>query len=176
MKEQGNIVYGPIIFISNKKKPSHPFKVLYNVANSNVECQTDSCFRYKSFKFCSHTVAVAVHLKIFETYISKVKRSSTKDFVDNLVDISRNPNAGQKKTKSTQKRKGKANKKPEKVMKHVDPCDVYGSPIQQPKQPKPPPNGYIVTLLKFIHRGVSLHVIAAVENFSIKVTLTHQEI
>ena len=159
MKEQGNIVYGPIgsniIFISNKKKPSNPFKVLYNVANSKVECQTDSCFRYKSFKFCSHTVAVAVHLKIFETYISKVKRSSTKDFVDNVVDISRNPNAGQKKNKSTQKRKGKANKKPEKVMKHVDPCDVYGSPVQQPKQPNPSPNGYIVTLLKFVHRNVS---------------------
>ena len=143
------------IFISNKKKPSNPFKVLYNVANSKVECQTDSCFHYKSFKFCSHTVAVAVHLKIFETYISKVKRSSTKDFVDNVVDISRNPNAGQKKNKSTQKRKGKANKKPEKVMKHVDPCDVYGSPVQQPKQPNPPPNGYIVTLLKFVHRNVS---------------------
>ena len=117
LKEQGNIVYGPIgsniIFISNKKKPF--FKVLYDVANSKVECQTDSCFRYKSFKFCSHTVAVAVHLKIFETYISKVKRSSTKDFVDNVVDISRNPNAGQKKTKSTQKRKGKANKNPKKL-------------------------------------------------------------
>ena len=139
------------------KKSSNPFKVLYNVANSKVECQTDSCFHYKSFKFCSHTVAVAVHLKIFETYISKVKRSSTKPVepVDNLVDISRNPNAGQKKTKSTQKRKGKANKKPEKVMKHVDPCDVYGSPVQQPKQPNPPPNGYIVTLLKFVHRNVS---------------------
>ena len=73
------------------------FKVLYNAANSKVECQTDSCFRYKSFKFCSHTVAVAVHLNIFETYISKVKESSTKYFVDNVVDITRNPNAGQKK-------------------------------------------------------------------------------
>ena len=79
------------------KKSSNPFKVLYNVANSKVECQTDSCFDYKSFKFCSHTVAVAVHLKIFETYISKVKGSSTKYFVDNVVDITRNPNAGQKK-------------------------------------------------------------------------------
>ena len=47
-----------------------------------------------TFKFSSHTVAVAVYLKIFETYISKVKRSSAKDFVDNVVDISRNPNAG----------------------------------------------------------------------------------
>ena len=71
------------------------------------------------------------------------------------MDISRNPNAGQKKNKSTQKRKGKANKKPEKVMKHVDPCDVYGSPVQQPKQPNSPLNGYIVTLLKFVHRNVS---------------------
>ena len=33
-------------------------------------------------------------------------------------------------------------------MKHVDPCDVYGSPAQQPKEANP--NGYIVTLLKFI--------------------------
>ena len=101
LKEQSNIVYGPIgsniIFISNMKKSSNPFKVLYNVANSKVECQTYSCFHYKSFRFCSHIVAVAVYLKIFETYISKVKWSSTKDFVDNVVDISRNPNAGQKK-------------------------------------------------------------------------------
>ena len=94
------------IFISNKKKPSNPFKVLYNVANSKVECQTDSCFHYKSFKFCSHTVAVAVHLKIFETQISKVKRSYTKNFVDNMVDISQNPNAGQK-TKPNPLKKGK---------------------------------------------------------------------
>ena len=105
LKEQSNIVYGPIgsniIFISNMKKSSNPFKVLYNVANSKGECQTDSCFRYKSFKFCSHTV---VHLKIFDTSISKVKRSSTKDLVDNLVDISPNPNASQKKNKSTQKK------------------------------------------------------------------------
>ena len=40
-------------------------------------------------------------------------------------------------------------------MKHVDPCDVYGSPVQQPKHPNPQPNGYIVTLLKFIHSNVS---------------------
>ena len=47
--------------------------------------------------------------------------------------------------------KGKANNKPGEVMEHVEPCDVYGSPVQQPKQPNPPPNGYIVTLLKFVH-------------------------
>ena len=71
------------------------------------------------------------------------------------MDISRNPNAGQKKNKSAQKRKRKANKKPEKNMKHIAPCDVYGSPVQQPKQPIPPPKGYIDTLLKFDHRNVS---------------------
>ena len=72
-----------------------------------------------------------------------------------MVNICQNPNAGQKKNKFTQKRKGKANNKPEKVMKHVDPCDVYGSSVQQPKLPNPPPNGYIVTLLKFIHSNAS---------------------
>ena len=51
--------------------------------------------------------------------------------------------------------KGKAKKKPKKVMKHVDPCDVYGNLIQQPQQLNPPPNGCIVTLLKFVHRNVS---------------------
>ena len=40
-------------------------------------------------------------------------------------------------------------------MKYVDPCDVYGRPVQQPKQPNSPPNGYIVTLLKFVHSSVS---------------------
>ena len=159
LKGQGNIAYGPIgsniIFIGNNKKSSNLFKVLYNVTNSKVECQTDPCFRYKSFKFSSHTVAVAVYLKIFENYISKVKRSSTKDFVDNVVDISRNPNAGQRTTNPLKKGKEKQTKKLEKFMGHVDPCDVYGSPVQQPKQPNPPPNSYIVTLLKFVHRNVS---------------------
>ena len=32
---------------------------------------------------------------------------------------------------------------------------VYGSPVQQPKQPNPKPNGYIVILLKFVHRNAS---------------------
>ena len=146
-----------IIFIGTKKTLLNPLKVLHHVANSKVECQIDSCFCYKSFKSCSHTVAVAAHLKIFEIYISKIKRSSLKDFVDNVVDISRNPNIGQTKTKFTQKRKRKANKKAENVMKHVDPCDVYGSPVQQPKQPNSPPNGYIVTLLKFVHRKLYHH-------------------
>ena len=114
LKEQSNIVYGPI----SNKKPSNPFKVLYNVANSKVECQADSCFRYKSFKFCSHTVAVAVHLKIFETYISKVKRSSTKYFVDHVVNICRNPNAGQKKTNPLKKGK----RKPTKTRKSYETC------------------------------------------------------
>ena len=139
MKEQGNIVSGPtdsnIIFTGNRKKSANLLqadsqKVVYNVPNNKTECETDSCFCYKSFKFCSRTFAIAVHLK--RSYISKVKRSSRNDFVDNVVEISRNPNAGQKKAKSTQKRKGKTNKKPEKVMKHVDPCDVYGSAVRQP--------------------------------------------
>ena len=139
MKEQGNIASGPtdsnIIFTGNGKKPANlsqqdSQKVLYNVLNNKIECQTDSRFCYKSFKYCSHTVAIAVQLK--RSYMSKVKRYSTNGFADNVVEISRNPNAGQKKAKSTQKMTRKANKKPEKVMKHVDPSSVYVSAVQQP--------------------------------------------
>ena len=36
-----------------------------------------------------------------------------------MADISRYPNAGQEKNKSTQKRKAKANNKPTKVMKKI---------------------------------------------------------
>ena len=41
-----------------------------------------------------------------------------------------------------------------KVRKDIDPCDVYGSLVQQPKQPNRPPNGHIVTLLRFIWSNV----------------------
>ena len=53
------------------------------------------------------------------------------------------------------KKERESEQKPEKIMKHVDPCDVYGSPVQQPKQPNLPPTGFIVTLLKFVHSNVS---------------------
>ena len=54
----------------------------------------------------------------------------------------------------SKERTGKGNNKPKKVRKYVDPCDVYGTPVQLPKRPNPPPNGYIITLLKFICSNV----------------------
>ena len=54
----------------------------------------------------------------------------------------------------SKERKAKANNKPQKSRKHVDPFDVCDSPVQQPKRPNPPPNGYIVTLLEFICSNV----------------------
>ena len=41
-------------------------------------------------------------------------------------------------------------------MKHVHPWDVQDDPVQQPKQPNLPPNGYIVILLKFIYSNISI--------------------
>ena len=175
LKGQGNIAYGPIgsniIFIGNKKKSSNLFKVLYNVTNSKVECQTDPCFRYKSFKFSSHTVAVAVYLNIFETYISKVKRSSTKDFVDNVVDISRNPNAGQRTTNPLKKGKEKQTKNPKNLWDMLIRATFM---VVQFNSLNSPIHHRIATLLPSSNSftGMSPHVIAAVENFTIKVTLT----
>ena len=105
-------------------------------------CQTGDNFFYGSEV---HSLLIP-----FSKESMKVKKASNFG-----VDVSWNPNAGQKKTISTQKKKGKANKNPEKVVKHVDLCDDYGSPVHQPKQPNPPPNGCIVILLKFVHSNVS---------------------
>ena len=157
MKEQGNIVSGPtdsnIIFTRNRKKSANLLqrdsqKVLYNVANNKIECQTDSCFCYKSFKFCSHTVAIAVHLK--KSYISKVKRSSRNDFVDNwwrLVEILMLP---RKKPNPRKKGRGKQTKNPKKLWNMLIRAAFmvvqFDSLIR---------HCYIVTLLKFVHRIVS---------------------
>ena len=128
-----------------------------------------------TFKFRSHTVAVAVYLKIFETYISKVKRSSTKDFVDNVVDISRNPNAGQRKTNPLKKGKGKQTKNPKNLWDMLIRATFM---VVQFNSLNSPIHHRIATLLPSSNSftGMSPHVIAAVEKFTIKVTLTHQEI
>ena len=127
-------------------------------------------FLLKSFKFSSHNVAVAVHLKIFETYISKVKRSSTKDFVDNVVDISRNPSADQKKkTNPLKKGKGKQTKNPEELRIMliratfmVVQSNSLNSQIHRQIATLPPSSNSFT--------AISLHIIAEVENFTIKVT------
>ena len=139
----------------------------------NVKQILGSC--YKSCKFSRHNVAVAVHLKIFETYTSNVKRSSTKDFVDNVVNISRNPTADQKKSKPTQKRKGKANKNSGRVMNMLIRATFM---VVQSNSLNSQIYHQIATLPSSsnLFTAISIHVIAEVENFTMKVTLAHQEI
>ena len=63
-------------------------------------------------------------------------------------------------------------------MKHVHPSDVQDDPVQQPKQPNLPPNGYIVILLKFVYSNISICQSCGGKfylNF-FKPTLTHKEI
>ena len=81
-----------------------------------VTCLSKSCVRYKSFKVCCHTVAIANKLNVLSTLISKLNaKSTTEQALMNSANVSRDKNCGKKKTKATQKRKGPSSNKPQKI-------------------------------------------------------------
>ena len=62
-----------------------------------VTCLSKSCVRYKSFKVCCHTVAIANKLNVLSTLISKLNaKSTTEQALMNSANISRNKNCGKK--------------------------------------------------------------------------------
>ena len=72
-----------------------------------VTCLSRLCVRYKSFKVCCHTVAIANKVNVLSTLISKLNaKSTTEQVLMNSANVSRDKNCGKKKTKATQKRKG----------------------------------------------------------------------
>ena len=63
-----------------------------------------NCFQYKSYKICSHSVAIAEKYACLKTFVAIVKKNPA--CLNDLV-ISRQPvNTGKKTISSTQKRKG----------------------------------------------------------------------
>ena len=98
-----------------------PVPVEYDtrVTRRVVTCLSKSCVRYKSFKVCCHTVAIANKLNVLSTLISKLNtKSKTEHALMNSANVSREKNCGKRKTKATQKRKGpSSNNKPQKIAK-----------------------------------------------------------
>ena len=95
-----------------------PVPVEYDILVNGqvVTCLSKSCFRYKSFKVCCHTVAITNKLNVLSTLISKLNaKSTTEQALMNSANASRDENCGKKKTKATQKRKGQSSNKPQKV-------------------------------------------------------------
>ena len=72
------------------------------------------CLRFKSYKICSHTVAVAEYNEELHKLVEYFKKHS-KNRINDLIDVNLSSNVGQKKTKSTKKKNGLTQSKASKT-------------------------------------------------------------
>ena len=118
---------------------------------------------------CSHTVAIAFELNIFALYIKKAERRNSNHPLTNAINFGKQKDAGKKKSQSTSKRKGPANSKSEKVIKLVNPDNenisfsnnnvglvISDIATPKPSSPNPFPNQYVLGILQFCHKQVSV--------------------
>ena len=81
INRKGRIAAGPdgsnIYYCYNKKNIRMPVPVEYDtrVNGQVVTCLSKLCVRYKSFKVCCHTVAIANKLNVLSTLISKLNEN-----------------------------------------------------------------------------------------------------
>ena len=73
----------------------------------DVSCES-SCLRWSSYKLCSHTIAVAQKEGILGDFIKKYAKSKRQPNLTNLAKQDVPKGCGQKATKATQRRKGRA--------------------------------------------------------------------
>ena len=174
LSKSNHIVAGPfgsnIFTVSNTAKPKSPYLINYDISKRIVSCDPSICVRYRAFEICSHTVAIAFKLEIFQPYIAKNDKRCAKGLVSKVANSQKNKNAGKKRSKATQRRKGPANKKPTRVETLVDPADganinngnnvnsvqidTTNILLQNPMQNQHHP--YHITLLMFCHPNVSV--------------------
>ena len=127
-----------------------PFQVIIS-DNGDGSCKGATCPCFTSFKVCQHILAVTIEQQILDKFISLYKSKENVQLI-NMVNIGKEKNAGRRKTKSTQKRRGPANQKQVEVKRVVLPCDDI---IAKPTLPEPAPNQCILSMLKICHRYVS---------------------
>ena len=168
--------FGNIYYCESKKDKDRPHQVLTDVTKLSFVCKSQNCYRFQSFGICKHTLAIACKTDSLREYTRKVNTKG-KVNISRLCDVGKEKNAGKKKRKATEIRKGPANKLhiPTKVI--VQPAQLHpsssDSSLEQPSPnqvaedsnenenliipdtPNPSPNGYELTLLKFCHKNVA---------------------
>ena len=107
LEREGSITSFPgmqnAYFVESKSNPKEPHK-LYVYSNGNVECD-NNCLQYKSYKICSHSVAIAEKYGCLKIFVEIVKKNPA--CLNNLVNSRQPVNTGKKTISSTQKRKGR---------------------------------------------------------------------
>ena len=92
-----------IFMVPSTTSASNPHRVKRN-ENSLVECD-EQCLRFKCYKICSHSVAVADFHGVLYRFIDKFKEKKKRK-INCVVDVKVLLNLGTKKAKATQQRKG----------------------------------------------------------------------
>ena len=178
-ESSSNIIkgHGSSYFVVNKNSINQPFHVIVKGNGDNITCQSDLCFRFKTFGICAHVLCVAKLENKVKSLLARCNKKKPK--ISQLSDRGKDKGAGQKKTKSTQRRKGVPNK-PRVPLARIVPKAapiVSGTPSTPPVNPDvpsngnspivsgttpPPPtnpdvpsNGYSLFLFQFCHKNVS---------------------
>ena len=68
-----------------------------------------SCAQYKMFRVCPHIIVASKKKGAFQRYIYKLNCKGNSEAVSNTVNSGGKNDAGKKKSKSTQRRRGVAN-------------------------------------------------------------------
>ena len=92
-----------IFMVPSTTSAFNPHRVKIN-ENGLVECD-EQCLRFKCYKICSHSVAVAEFHGVLHQFIDKFKEKKKRK-ISCIVDVRVPPKVGTKKTKATQWRKG----------------------------------------------------------------------
>lgn len=142
-KNKSSVTQGPegskLWFCTNSKKPCSPFAV--KVSSQSITCDEKICIGYKMYSFCLHTVAVAVKCGTLDSYLKSLNSRNMKILTN--ATLKDKPKDAGKKRKSTQIRKGPANKKPSKINILVEPQNaenqtpVTSASFLQPSAPPP---------------------------------------
>eukprot|EP00112_Aurelia_sp_Birch-Aquarium-sp1_P010637 Seg2265.2 transcript_id=Seg2265.2/GoldUCD/mRNA.D3Y31 product="hypothetical protein" protein_id=Seg2265.2/GoldUCD/D3Y31 len=177
LKSGNNIVEAPgasgsTHIVMNELKPTEPFVVC--IKANIISCVKDRCFRYTAYRICHHILSVAEKqgkLPDFIAWYNKTNRSN----MSSVAAIGHSSSAGKKATKSTQRRKGPANRKKTPVHAYDKSVIPNAGGVQNSSatmagaatgcqaaaksptasMPDPMPGTYVITLLKFCHGKTS---------------------
>ena len=173
LSNQGWIVDGPVdrglMYCYNENKIKEPLQI--KIRNNQIfECDMKSCSLYKMFRVCAHTLARSKKKGVFQTFIYKINCRGNSGVVSNIVNSGKKNDAGKKKSKSTQRRRGVANQPTQVIRNVVEPQHVaFEAPSvrvdERPAYPQPCQGKYVLALQRYCHPNVKSCYVCSKEIF-----------
>ena len=98
--------------VKNTQNVVEPIIVIFSKDNGIVKCKS-ACDLFKAYNLCEHSFSVAENKGLLGRFLQYLKQRQpsrlTSQGISNITNVNKSGNTGEKPTKSTSKRKGKAN-------------------------------------------------------------------